>query len=74
MPLRSAHLFQINAYMNNLPEGKLTNTCEIMLLYPTADLPLSATYSDKGRKISIRTSKLNQPWQFIHSDLLALLE
>jgi 5-methylcytosine-specific restriction enzyme subunit McrC len=72
--LRSSHLYQIYAYLNNLPEGKLTDTCEIMLLYPTADSPLSATYFDKGRKISIRTINLNQPWQSIHWDLLALLE
>jgi len=72
--LRSSHLFQIHAYLNNLPEGKLTDTCEVMLLYPTVDSPLSASYSDlKGRKISIRTINLNQPWQGIEADLLALV-
>jgi 5-methylcytosine-specific restriction enzyme subunit McrC len=54
--LRSAHLYQINAYMDNLPEDKLTDTCQ------------------KGHKISIRTINLNQPWQSIHQDLLALVE
>ena len=71
--LRSSHLYQVYAYLNNLPDGKLNNTCEIMLLYPTVDLALSASYLDKGRKISIRTINLNQPWQSIHSDLMALL-
>ncbi len=72
--LRSAHLYQINAYMDNLPEDKLTDTCQMMLLYPTVDSPLSATYTHKGHKISIRTINLNQPWQSIHQDLLALVE
>jgi 5-methylcytosine-specific restriction enzyme subunit McrC len=70
--LRSAHLYQINAYMDNL-EGKGADTCEMMLLYPTMDSPLSADYSYKGNKISIRTINLNQPWQSIHNDLLALV-
>jgi 5-methylcytosine-specific restriction enzyme subunit McrC len=72
--LRSSHLFQVHAYLNNLPEGKLTDTCQMMLLYPTVDSPLSASYSDaKGRKIGIRTINLDQPWPGIHSDLLSLV-
>lgn len=71
--LRSSHLFQIHAYLNNLPEGKLTDTCEAILLYPTVDPPLSAFYTDKGHRISIRTINLNQRWQALHEDLLALV-
>lgn len=71
--LRATHLFQIYAYLNNLREGKLTDTCEAMLLYPTVNSPLAASYTDKGRKISIRTINLDQPWQSIHQDLLALV-
>ena len=71
--LRSVHLYQINAYMDNLPEDKLTDTCQMMLLYPTMETPLSATFTHKGHTISIRTINLNQPWQSIHQDLLALV-
>jgi 5-methylcytosine-specific restriction enzyme subunit McrC len=71
--LRSSHLYQVHAYVTNLPEGTLTDTCEIMLLYPTVDTPLFASYMDKGRKISIRTIDLDQAWEGIHHDLLALL-
>ncbi len=71
--LRSAHLYQINAYMDNLPEDKLTNTCQMMLLYPTVDSPLTATFTHKGHRINIRTINLDQPWQGIHTDLLALI-
>ena len=71
--LRSSHLFQIHAYMDNL-EGELADTCEVMLLYPSVDRPLSADYAHKGHRIRIRTINLNQSWQLIHRDLLALLE
>lgn len=72
--LRSAHLYQIFAYLNNQPEGKLTDNCEVMLLYPTVDKSISGTWTDpKGRKMAIRTINLNQEWQGIHSDLLKLV-
>ena len=48
--LRSSHLYQIHAYLNNLPEGKLTDTCQMMLLYPTRRFADVATYFDKGRQ------------------------
>jgi 5-methylcytosine-specific restriction enzyme subunit McrC len=71
--LRSSHLFQIYAYLDNLPEGGLSKTSEAMLLYPTVDELLSASFTNKGRKISIRTINLSQDWQGIHRDLLALV-
>jgi 5-methylcytosine-specific restriction enzyme subunit McrC len=71
--LRSSHLFQIHAYMNNLPEGNLADVCEMMLLYPTIESPLSATYMDKLHKISIRMINLDQSWHKIHKDLLTLV-
>lgn len=71
--LRSSHLFQINAYLTNLSEGKLTDTCEMMLLYPTVDSPLSVDFMDKQHKIRIRTINLDQQWQGIHDDLIALV-
>jgi 5-methylcytosine-specific restriction enzyme subunit McrC len=71
--LRSAHLYQINAYLTNLPAGKLTETCEMMLLYPMVDSPFSHNFMDRKHKISIRTIDLDQRWQGIHRDLLALV-
>ena len=70
--LRSGHLYQMNAYMDNL-HGKWADTCDMMLLYPTVDLPLLADFTHKGHKISIRTINLNQSWQSIHTDLLTLV-
>ncbi len=71
--LRSSHLFQINAYLTNLPVGKLTDICEMMLLYPTVDSPLSHDFMDGLHRIKIRTINLKQNWQGIHKDLLALV-
>ena len=59
--------------MDNLPEDKLTDSCQMLLLYPTVNIPLSASFSHKGHKISIRTINLNQPWRDIHRDLLSLV-
>jgi 5-methylcytosine-specific restriction enzyme subunit McrC len=70
--LRSSHLFQINAYMDNL-KGERAEECELMLLYPTVESPLSADYTHNRHKIRIRTINLDQPWQLIHGDLLALV-
>ena len=71
--LRSSHLYQIHAYLTNLPECELTDGCEAMLLYPTVESPIRADYFDKGHKISIRSINLNQPWQAIHQDPLELV-
>lgn len=71
--LRSSHLFQIHAYLNNLADGPLADECEAILLYPAVDLPLSASYMQRKHKISIKTINLNQPWPAIHRDLLALV-
>ncbi|MGD0768039.1 MAG: hypothetical protein ABSB42_07570 [Tepidisphaeraceae bacterium] len=73
--LRSYHLFQIHAYMDNLRE-KFADTCEMILLYPSMGIEkaVSASYRDGGHKISVRMINLSQPWQSIHKDLLALIE
>ncbi len=45
-----------------------------MLLYPTVDKSMSASYTHEGHKIRIQTINLNQPWEGIHDDLLALVD
>ena len=67
--LRSSHLYPDQRLHGQPAGGRVTDTCEMMLLYPTVDSPLSADYTHKGHKISIRTINLNQPWQSIHQDL-----
>lgn len=69
--LRSAHLYQINAYLDNLSAED--GSCEAMLLYPTVDKVIAASYKHNAHRISIRTINLHQAWQGIHDDLLALV-
>ena len=69
--LRSEHLFQLHAYLSNLPDQR--SSCEGMLLYPEVDKPLAAVFTGRGRTISIRTINLHQPWTAIHQDLLRLV-
>ena len=69
--LRSGHLYQLHAYLSNLPDRE--SRCEGMLLYPEADKPLEAVFTGDGRTISIRTINLHQPWPAIHDDLLRLV-
>jgi 5-methylcytosine-specific restriction enzyme subunit McrC len=70
--LRSEHLYQIYAYMENL-RGECSDNCEMMLLYPTVATSLSVDFSHHAHKIRIRTINLNQTWQGIHQDLLSLV-
>jgi 5-methylcytosine-specific restriction enzyme subunit McrC len=71
--LRSQHLYQLNAYMNNI-EGEWAESCEMMLLYPTVETSFRASFTHGRHKISIRCINLNQAWKNIHTDLLAILE
>ncbi len=62
--------------MNNL-EGDFAETCEMILLYPSIG-PASASlfpaeYIHQGHKIRICAINLDQPWQGIHNDLLAVV-
>ena len=69
--LRSEHLYQLHAYLSNLPDQE--SRCEGMLLYPEVDRPLAAVFTNNGRTMSIRTINLHQPWTAIHNDLLKLV-
>lgn len=71
--LRSEHLYQISAYMGNLPR-EWSSVCEVMLLYPTVDEPFRADYSFDGRRIMVRAINLGQDWRSIHRDLIALVQ
>jgi 5-methylcytosine-specific restriction enzyme subunit McrC len=72
--VRSSHLYQIFAYLDNMTAASSAGTCEGMLLYPVVEQPFSFTYRLKGYRIAIRSINLAQPWPGIHRDMLALLE
>jgi 5-methylcytosine-specific restriction enzyme subunit McrC len=71
--LRSAHLYQLSAYMQNLPASE-GDRCEALLVYPSTGTSLRARYRDaRGRQITICTVNLMQEWPGIHEELLGLV-
>jgi 5-methylcytosine-specific restriction enzyme subunit McrC len=67
--IHSENLYQLFAYLKN---QKDYNT-EGVLLYPTVQDSLSMTYTYENHKIKIQTINLNQDWQGIRKELLALV-
>jgi 5-methylcytosine-specific restriction enzyme subunit McrC len=72
--LISGHLFQVNSYLDNLPDSHVNNCCEAILLYPMAKHSIEAEYRrSKGQKVSIRTINLFQEWKGVAHDMLLLV-
>ncbi len=69
---RSAHLYQMLAYLMNTPRDP-TRTLEGMLLYPQVDRPLRESYTMQGLRIRVCTVDLALEWPQIRADLLELL-
>lgn len=72
---RSGHLYQLSTYLRNM-EGSTApdNAAEGILLYPTVSgLHLDQSYNLQGHLVRIRTLNLNQAWQSIEHELLALV-
>lgn len=70
--LRSGHLYQLFAYLKNLPDGA-SATVDGMLLYPLAQRSIDAIFRLPGHRLRVRTIDLNRHWSLIRRDLLALL-
>ncbi len=69
--LRSAHLYQLHAYVSNLsPSSSLP--VEAMLLYPAVDKREDLRFSIDGRAYHVATLDLNQKWRCVRRDLLEL--
>jgi 5-methylcytosine-specific restriction enzyme subunit McrC len=72
--LRSAHLYQVNSYLDNLPDTPLSASCRAILLYPVATRSFAADFTrGGGQAVSVRTVNLNQDWQDIERSLLNLV-
>ncbi len=68
--VRTVHLFQILAYVNNSDfEGKING----MLLYPTIENDINANFPMGGSSIAIRTLNLNTEWNDIAERLLSFI-
>lgn len=72
--LRSAHLYQLCAYLRNLEiHSQPDANAEGILLYPTVANSLDQSYRLHGHNIRIKTVDLNRPWESIEQDMLDLL-
>jgi 5-methylcytosine-specific restriction endonuclease McrBC regulatory subunit McrC len=72
--LRSAHLYQLFAYLKNMerhsePDGR----AEGILLYPTVKEEVRFSVMIQGHKMTARTIDLAKPWKEIHCGLLSML-
>jgi 5-methylcytosine-specific restriction enzyme subunit McrC len=65
----SQHLYQLHAYLSQQSDP----TCEGILLYPCVNEPVRLEFKYQSHRIKVETINLNQPWELIHTDMLALL-
>lgn len=68
--IRTGHLFQILAYVNN---SDFSGNISGMLLYPTIEKEINANLPILGKKIGIRTVNLDAEWKDISERLLSLV-
>lgn len=69
--VRTSHLFQILAYVNN---SDFTGKVKGMLLYPRIEKEINANFPIGGKSIGIRTLNLDTEWEEISDRLLSLVE
>lgn len=67
--IHSPHLYQLFAYLKNQEDER----AEGILIYPTIEKSLSLSYTHEGHTIRVETLNLNQDWQGIKVDLLAII-
>ncbi|MAT38114.1 MAG: 5-methylcytosine-specific restriction endonuclease system specificity protein McrC [Ectothiorhodospiraceae bacterium] len=73
--IRNDHLYQINTYLQNAgTDEDDPRTLDGILLYPTVRSSQPASYQLSGYTIGIRSINLDQDWQGIHRDLLAIVD
>ena len=74
--LNASNLYQLHAYLTNL-EKDASNpnnvTCEGILLYPTTQREVSASYQIGAHKMSVYTVDLSMDWRHIHTRLLDII-
>ena len=73
--IRSSHLYQLHAYMTNLPPHEKKHlACEGILLYPKVQDDLDVKLKCPGYQLRVKTLDLNQSdWKNIAKDLLDMI-
>jgi 5-methylcytosine-specific restriction enzyme subunit McrC len=68
--LRSAHLYQILNYLDHVPTDRPKAG---LLLYAQSGDPLDLKFEIAGHRLMVRSVDLNQQWEGIHRDVLAVV-
>jgi len=72
---RSAHLYQVFSYLKNIEvRGGQDAAAEGLLLYPKTDAAVRQSYEIGGHKISVASVDLAQPWRYVRSELLEIVQ
>ena len=72
--VRSEHLYQLNAYLQNSSIREPAKVFDGVLLYPSVNThKLHATFKLLGNNVNVETINLDQPWQVIESELKVIL-
>ncbi len=72
--IKSENMYQIFSYLKNLESSnEINRNCAGILLYPTVTYKFDINITVHGHQISFKTINLNQDWQNIHKDLLAII-
>lgn len=70
--LRSAHLYQLFAYMHHASIRYPGTQVDGALIYPAVETSVSADYQISDHRLRILAIDLNREWREIHRDLLDL--
>jgi len=70
---RSGHLYQLSAYLSHRVEQD-SREVQGMLIYPDTTGRIDLGFRLLGREVRLRTLNLDQPWQAIERDALALVD
>lgn len=71
--IRPENLYQLASYLQNKAAERQTHV-RGLLLYPSVGKDVSLKYKIWGIPVTVQTLNLDQEWQKIHADLLALLD
>ena len=72
--VRSDHLYQLFAYLLNAAKHAPHRQVEGILLYPRTGRGPDVRCALHGHNVRVTTLNLNQEWQDVEKDLLALLD
>ena len=72
--LRSQHLYQVTAYVENLRRC-LPADCELegILIYPAVNTCIQEDLMLSGKQMKVRTLELNAPWEQVSDQLLEIV-